>query len=616
MRFQRRLIWPIAIAFSLMLATLGRAQQADPPDEVPLDIGLTEEVGVRMVLVDFIVLDREDRTVGDLKLEDFVIVTGGRERPLSSLDLDCPGGEADEPLPGAKSQPLPDAQTTQPRRIVLVLDYFHITNLAETFEHLYEMLDKWPVGGEQHMLVSLGEVVRIEAPFTDDPDDIRWALERMRRDPELYAGEFGRLTERRFFDRIENLFDILERWESRKSLVLFSGPFLADGFTHDPEFKRLSALSTATRTAIYPVDTGGLRTDRDPYVGDFMGPPALRRLANETGGRMTFGTNEIGLAYAKAHRDLSCTYTLGFQVPAAELDRKRRLTIRLLDRPGLRIVYPEFYVLRSPEEKRKSLVRSATMTPHMFDSERMSIDLFLLQPESASRWSATLAVEARLAEDSVVDSDQRWELKSFIRKRNGTTVQTIKQQVDVPRYIPGQGPPPVVSLRRELRIRPGEYVVNAVLSDPRASSPLAATRPAIVAPIPTETTFLVGPILGRRIKAGARADGLTFEPALTLRMPAGAPLDARTAICRVGPEAAFELTLLQRRIVANDGATAIELPAIDVQIDGDGKLQCHTAIDRIETAGLPAGDYTFSVLAAIESLVLGRGRSDFHIEHE
>jgi len=595
----------LRIAIVLFVATLGWAQEGDDPADSPLDIGLSEEVGVQLVLIDFIVLDRDNRTVSDLKLEDFVVITRGKEQPLTSLDLDCPDGEAVDPLPGEKSQPLPAGQTTQPRRIVLVLDYFHITNLAETYEHLYEMLDKWPVGGEQHMLVSLGEVVRIEAPFTDNPDDIRWALERMRRDPELYGAEYGRLSERRFFDRVETLFDILERWDSRKSLVLFSGPFLSDGFTHDPEFKRLSALSTATRTAVYPVDTGGLRTDFDPNAGDFMGPPSLRRLANETGGRMTFGTNEIGLAYAKAHRDLSCTYTLGFDAPASELDRKRRVTIRLRDRPGLRIVYPEFYVVRSPEEKRKSLFRSATMTPHMFDNERMSVDLLLMQPQSASRWSATLAVDARLAEDAVVEADERWELKSFIRKRNGTTVHTFKEQVDVPRYIPGEGPPPTLRLRHRLRIRPGEYVVNAVLSDPRATSPLAATRPAIVTTIPQNTLFLVGPLLGKH--------GASFVPGLDLQTTIGEALDAQTSICRVGQDAEFDLQRFERSIVDTDGQTAFRFPAINAVSTDGRKVHCHTTVDRIETEGLAAGEYDFSVQAVSDTRIVGQASTSFRI---
>ena len=366
-RLRKLFVLPLLAALLACTTTAAQPEEND----APLEVGLEEQIEVQLVLVDFLVLDRKERTVPDLTADDFVLVVRGREIDIHSLDLDCPVGAAPEPLPGKAFRPLPSAPTSRPRRMVIVFDYYHMGNAAETFDHVEQMLDKWPVGGEEHMVVSLGEVVRIESPFSTDLDDVRWAVQRMRNDPALYAGNYARLTERRFFDRIEVLFDLLERWEGRKSIVLFSGPFLSDGFFHDPTFKRLSALSVATRTAIYPVDTGGLRTSRDPDAQPFGGPPMLRRLANETGGRMTSGTNEIGVAYARAHRDLGCTYTLGFYEPWPDADKKRRMTIRVKDRQGLRVVYPEFYVVRSHAEQRKSLFRAAATVPQMFDSEEI-----------------------------------------------------------------------------------------------------------------------------------------------------------------------------------------------------------------------------------------------------
>jgi len=297
----------------------------------------------------------------------------------------------------------------------------------------------------------------------------------MRNDPDLYAGNYGRLTERRFFDRMEMLFDLLERQDGRKTIVLFSGPFLADGFYRDPEFKRLSALSTSARTAVYPVDTGGLRTPLDPFAQPFGGPPMLRRLANETGGRMTSETNEIGLAYARAHRDLGCTYTLGFHDPRPEPDRKRRLKILVLNRRGLRVVYPEFFVVRSREEKRRSLFRTAAMAPQMFESDGMQVDLVPLAPLSSSRRRALLTVEVRPGRDVHVDEGEEWILKMLVRKPNGTVVRSFKRKVAMPPTDPATGRTSAVTVSREVRVRSGRYLVSAVLSDPDGDTPIAAT---------------------------------------------------------------------------------------------------------------------------------------------
>ena len=104
----------------------------------------------------------------------------------------------------------------------------------------------------------------------------------------------------------------------------------------------MAAMSARARTAFYPVDSGGLRTLIDPKDTGVFGPPMLRRLANETGGRMTANTNDLGLAYARAQRDTGCTYTLGFYDRDPQPDRDRRVTLRV-DRPGHRVMHSRFY---------------------------------------------------------------------------------------------------------------------------------------------------------------------------------------------------------------------------------------------------------------------------------
>jgi VWFA-related protein len=603
----------------VLAACAGALAQDDPRESPPLDVGLEEQVEVQLVLVDFLVLDRQERTVPGLTIDDFVLVASGRETAIHSLDVDCPVGAADEPLPGTASATLAAAPTARPRRMVLVFDYYHMTNVAETFDRVHAMLDKWPVGGEEHMVVSLGDTVRIESPFTTDRDDLRWALRRMRNDPDLYAGNYGRLTERRFFDRVEVLFDLLERWDGRKTIVLFSGPFMADGFFRDPEFKRLSALSTATRTAVYPVDTGGIRTLLDPNVQPFGGPPMLRRLANETGGRMTTNTNEIGLAYAKAHRDLGCTYTLGFYDPRAQTDRRRRLTIHVKDRRRLRVVYPEFYVVRSQEQKRKSLSRTAAMTPQMFESEKMNTDLFVLAPRSPSRWRALVAVEVRLGPDVFIGEDERWELKGLMRKPNGTIVRSFKKDVPMPPTDPTTGETPVVTLFHEIAARPGRYIVSAVLSDPEADTPIAATRPAVIAEIPRGEPFLVGPILGRRSAVGdaggskRRQIESGFEPLLLRETERGAPLESLTVVCAVGPQDPVNVREIGRVLTTWDGEGAQRFEPVSIRLSDDGEVSCHELVDRVETAALEPGRYELTAVAETSEHVTGRATTEFTI---
>src|SRR6185295_3559070 len=151
-----------------------------------------------------------------------------------------------------------------------------------------------------------------------------------------------------------------------------SGPFLEDGFYHDPEHKEISARSTTVRAALYPVDTGGLRTLDDPLASRLGGPVDLRRLANETGGRMTADTNDVALAWERAREDAGFTYTIGFHDENPRPDRKRRLYLRVRHHRELHVVYPEFYVIRSRDEEQRSLTHTAAMLPGLFESSEIT----------------------------------------------------------------------------------------------------------------------------------------------------------------------------------------------------------------------------------------------------
>jgi hypothetical protein len=135
------------LAAVLFLCTSTAAQETE---EQPIDLGIQEEVDVNFVVVDFMVLDRNDRQVGDLTIEDFKLKVGGKKTPIASLDRNCrradetappgdeTGGSSDES--GALSLP-PGAD---PSRIVLVFDYDHMLPTAEVFDRALEMLDRHP----------------------------------------------------------------------------------------------------------------------------------------------------------------------------------------------------------------------------------------------------------------------------------------------------------------------------------------------------------------------------------------------------------------------------------------------------------------------------------------
>jgi VWFA-related protein len=579
----------------------------------PVDSGVEERIEVNRVLIDFLLLDKQNRTVPDLKVEELRLSLGGKPLEVRSLDRDCPAGWAEEPEAGGAVTRPEQLRTIQPPRIVLVFDYSHMSEIGQTFERALEMLDRLAVGNEEHMVISMGRIVRVEVPLTKDLGEVRWGLQRMRNDPDLYAGYNQRVTEYPFFGQTQVLFDLLERWPGRKSVVLFSGPLRPDEFLHDADYKQLSALSASTRTALYPVDSAGMRTPDDPLVSPLGGPPGLRRLANETGGRMSADSNDIGLAYARARRDIACTYTVGFEDVRQKFDKQRRLTIAVKGRDGVRVVYPEFYVKRSEEKRAQSLRRTVIQAPHMFESDQMQAELFVMGLDSYNSWKALLAMEMRVPRDELQPVGENWELRGLVRKPNGTIVRSFRRIVKMPAAADVAGDEHLLKPYHKLKLPAGRFVASAILLDPNGGQPRSANRSTELARIPQESPFLVGPVLGRSADEDAQAnkgkDGPYFAPLIVAAAKQGEVLDVLLQVCYVGEEDPRNLGGIDRRISTLNGDASQAFESRPVKLSGRGFVRCQSMLDKIPTMGLAPGHYEFTA----QSASAGRVAAEFEI---
>jgi VWFA-related protein len=599
----------ILAAALVLVSYASTGAPAQEPGEKPLDVGIEEEVGIDYVLVDFIVLDAQGRPVPDLELADFKLKVGGKKIQASTLDQNCKqraSGEAGAP----RDDPATAAAGTEPLRLVLAFDYDHMDETAEVFDRAQDLLNSRPTGGEEHMLVSFSEVVRFETPFTSDLDELRWALRRMRNDRDLYARHRQRVTQLQFYARVRALFDLLERWPGRKTVVLFSGPFARDGFVYDEQYRDLAALSAATRTTVYPVDTMGLRPPKpadvtaNPHAkpeSTFGGPPELRRLANETGGRMTSETNDISVAYAQAHQDMSCFYMLGFRDPGLKLDKNRGLTIKLVGHKDLRVVSPDLYVVRSEEQKRDSLFETAGLAPHMFESERIRAELIVTGAQGEN-WKSVVGTEIRLEPGAVVGPGETWDLRGYLRRPNGTIVQKFARAVTMPEG--GTAGAIVAESFEAVVAPPGDYALSVVLSDPRGE-PFASTRPVTLPGVPRRGPFLIGPILGRNGET-------TFEPLMRMEPTEEGSLDALTVFCLAGGGGKGVSTTVTRRVADLAGNDVLRLEDVSVELKGDG-LRCHPIIDSLGAIPLAPGRYELGAAATASDWMTDESLTEFTV---
>ena len=606
---------PIASALLAILSCCGSAVlaasvPADTPvtteaPERPLDVDLEETIEVRMVLVDLTVIDRKGRTVPDLTPADFDVIAGGRHVEIASLDADCPLGVADDPVVG--EDPLvPDAthRAGFDPRFVLVFDYFHIPRPPEVLDTALEIVERLAVDGHEHMVMSLGgNGLRVQTPFTDDLGTLRETLQAMQNDPALWAGNHARLTELRFFDRMRTLLTLLETVPGRKIVILFSGSFIPDGFFYDTILKELSALAARARTAIYTVDSEGMRTLEQPDSG-IGGPLMLRRLANETGGRPTANTNDLSVGYARALRDSGCTYTLGFMDRSPRPNRNRKLVIKMIP-PGMRAIHPTGYVVRTKKKKRRELVHTAQAVPEMFESDAVGLDTFLVRPRSARRWEAVLAVHPRPGLPGPAAAE--WDLKGVVRLPSGSPIHTFQRTVRFDTDAGGDTGSSRGVHFESIRAAPGRYRVSAVLSRGDLDQPLAATIDIELPDLPRKAPFLVGPLLGRPVDElelyGRPASGrldlrVPVEPLVAGGAASGEALASMTWLCWIGPDDGVPGGDLHRVLRSRSERTVRAFDPQPVDLTWGRRLRCDAFLDSLPVPLAP-GEYEMLAISQV-----------------
>ena len=476
---------------------------ASQTEDEPIRTDVEERVEVRLAILDVIVLDRRGRTVPDLRPDEFEVTVNGRDVEIDSVDVSCPIGKADDPaaddnLAAAVVPFVQPEETLRPLRVVLGFDFRHfgrtghraqVTLVGEIVDKVKEALASESLPGEETMIVSMGNGLRIETPFTSDRREVLDSVDRVLNDPVNFGGHFDHLTENAFFSEVKALMDVLEAVPGRKAVVLFTGP-LGNGFQYDPYFRELAALSATSRVALYPVDSGGLRADPTYFPEQAGGPKKLARMAVETGGRLTWNTNAVGLGYTRAVRDLACVYEVAFYDNRPRLDKERRVRV-WLKRSGIRAYHASAYVFRSPENKRKSLITAAYMAPEMFGAGALEARAFPFRPKNDRKWETLVAVSFPITDDAFEDGVARWDFGGVIRSHLGTRLRSFNRSVELDRSeITGERS--AVVFMERVALRPGRYRLNVVQSHVGGDTPLALTTEIELPEIPTGEPFSGG----------------------------------------------------------------------------------------------------------------------------
>jgi len=461
------------------------------PPTLPQQPPSALRVTTRLVEVNVIVEDKAGQPVSDLKREDFILLDKGREQPIAFFSREATA------LPRAPAPPLPpntftnrwEQSTTSPASATAIfLDGLNTRWADQPYarQQIVKFL-KQLQPQDCVALYALGQGLRVVHDFTQDATALLAALaedekhlaagatESEIEEPETgwrqfdaWMGEVNRgVAEKYRADRalrtIRSLLAIanhLERLPGRKNLVWVAGSFpswfnrgsvptpekLREGHNNfDPEIERAARALGNANVAIYPVDARGVlapeefspeqgsisREARGPAGREF-GP--MLELAERTGGRAFYNTNDIRGAIRRAVDDSRVTYVLAYYPTHGAWDGRFREIKVQVKRPGLQVRHRRGY-FALPEEPAEASYR------------RGILDAAMWSPTDASRLGLTVrAVPVATALELELRLDPR---DITLQQQEGRWVGTLDKMIV--QLAPGEknlkGVSHVISLR-------------------------------------------------------------------------------------------------------------------------------------------------------------------------
>jgi len=588
-------------AASLMAGTLlvtGPGAEAEP---VASD--LSEEVEVRLVMIETVALDAEGNAITDLTRDDFRLTVDGTVTEIDTFDVIC-DADSDE------------AASVVPRGVVFVFDYYHLAmkDRDRTLETAREMVQTGLGPNEQIMVAALAGGLRIEQRFTDEPSEVTEALDRMRYDSSLFARDLSASTGKEYFDDLATLMDVLAHYDGPKAVVLFS-PVLSRRDVDVADFEDVAERAASARAAFYPAYARWMQTPSAKHglyqrKGGAGGKRILSNLAISTGGRTPPSTNDLYVAVDHARLDLRCQYGIGYEMEQDETLGSHELRLLSL-RPGVKLNYPIRIRFRSDEEEKKALLRAAFADPERFEHPLVRAIVSPIQPLSRKSCETLYALHFPSpagATGATID------LVGTLAREGKIKVEVFERQIKIPEPKSGDSVP--VTLFGIDALDAGSYTFTVTLSSPETDD-FAATRVHFeVPPAPKTSAFIRGPILARVISEGVRIrtdqeeqpglddildENESFEPLVVHEVsPADALLATWTACA--GTKRVPEDAVVTRRVTTEDGGTVHELEPVPFEPEGEN-VPCQVKLDHLAGDTLPPGEYLFEV--AVSDLSTG-----------
>jgi VWFA-related protein len=373
-------------------------QVAQQPQQPQYSVHVTSE----LVLVNVVVRDKKGNLVRDLKKEDFTLLEDGKRQAISSFDFEnvdelATSGATEATVSGAAPEGALLRQADKPtelrardRRLMLL--FFDFSGMdPEQIDRSVEAAKKFVQTRMQPAdliaLVSLATNMRIDLDFTDDKTKVLNALTAYTSgqgqgfdngatgSAEGTAETGGAFTpddtdyntfsaDRKLL-ALQSVMQTLGKISQKKAIIYFSNGISQSGVDNQSALRAATASAVKANVSIYPVDIRGLQAfppggeaqnaslhGQSAYNGaavlnDLSSNAAtqetLSTLAEDTGGKAFFDSNDFSGVFSQVQKDSSVYYVLGFTSTNPLKDgRFRHLKVQV-NRPDVKLDFRHGY---------------------------------------------------------------------------------------------------------------------------------------------------------------------------------------------------------------------------------------------------------------------------------
>jgi VWFA-related protein len=349
---------------------------------------------------------------------------------------------------------------------------------------------------------------------------------------------------------LRTLADALKPIQQKKAIIYFSSGMQRNGTDNQVELRAAVNSAVQANVSIYPVDARGLqaivpggsaRQASRGGVGAFSGrsvanqfatlsaqQETLSTLASDTGGTAFTDTNDFGEAFAKVVKDISSYYILGFASTNTNKDgRFRRITVRLRNKPGVRIEAREgYYADRDFTHTAKGDRETQLQEQLLTQIPATDVPLFVTAGWfrlAADRYYVPVSLAVPGAAVPPSKDKVTLDVAGFVRDERGVPVGRIRDTLTVPPASADSLSARQVLYQTGITLPPGRFSLKLVVRENTTGQMGTFETPVLVpelknAPVRVSSIVLSTQLqntAGRKSQSPLVRDGVELVPNLT-----------------------------------------------------------------------------------------------------